>query len=101
VELRRIALGLRNEFELAQAREADLRGRLAAGRGEAIAANEKIVRYEELRRAVETNRQFYDTLMSRAKEESLTQQLQGVQSGRSSRRFPPARPTAAAARSCS
>jgi succinoglycan biosynthesis transport protein ExoP len=44
-----------------------------------VAANEKYVRYEELKRGVDTNRQFYDTLMARAKQESLTQQLQGVQ----------------------
>ncbi len=78
-EVRRIVLSVKNEMELAAAREEDLRRRLTSGRSDAVAANEKFVRYEELKRAVETNRQFYDTLMSRAKEESLTQQLQGVQ----------------------
>ncbi|HWR98304.1 MAG TPA: polysaccharide biosynthesis tyrosine autokinase [Candidatus Methanoperedens sp.] len=78
-EVRRIVLSVQNEMELAAAREEDLRRRLSSGRSEAVAANEKFVRYEELKRAVETNRQFYDTLMARAKEESLTQQLQGVQ----------------------
>ena len=78
-EVRRIVLSAKNEMELAAAREEDLRRRLSSGRSDAVAANEKFVRYEELKRAVETNRQFYDTLMARAKEESLTQQLQGVQ----------------------
>ena len=72
-------LSAKSELELAAAREEDLRRRLSSGRGDAVAANEKLVRYEELKRAVDTNRQFYETLMSRAKEESLTQQLQGVQ----------------------
>ena len=78
-EVRRIVLSAKNELELATAREDDLRLRLSSGRGDAVAANEKLVRYEELKRAVDTNRQFYETLMSRAKEESLNQQLQGVQ----------------------
>jgi capsular exopolysaccharide synthesis family protein len=78
-EIKRIVLSTRNEMELAATRESDLRGRLSSGRGDAVAANEKLVRYEELKRAVDTSRQFYDTLMARAKEESLTQQLQGVQ----------------------
>jgi capsular exopolysaccharide synthesis family protein len=78
-EVRRVVASVRNEYELAQGREADLRGRLSSGRTEALSYNEKLVRHEELKRAVETNRQFYDTLMARAKEESLTQQLQGVQ----------------------
>jgi capsular exopolysaccharide synthesis family protein len=78
-EIRRIVLSAKNELELAAAREEDLRKRLSSGRGDAVAANEKLVRYEELKRAVDTNRQFYETLMSRAKEESLNQQLQGVQ----------------------
>ncbi len=78
-EVRRIVLSVKNEMELTAAREDDLRRRLGSGRSEAVAANEKFVRYEELKRAVETNRQFYDALMARAKQESLTQQLQGVQ----------------------
>jgi capsular exopolysaccharide synthesis family protein len=78
-EIRRIVLSAKNELELAASREDDLRKRLSSGRGDAVAANEKMVRYEELKRAVDTNRQFYETLMSRAKEESLNQQLQGVQ----------------------
>jgi len=78
-EIRRIVLSAKSELELAAAREDDLRLRLSSGRGDAVAANEKLVRYEELKRAVDTNRQFYETLMARAKEESLNQQLQGVQ----------------------
>jgi capsular exopolysaccharide synthesis family protein len=78
-EVRRVVASVRNEYELAQGREADLRGRLSSGRTEALSYNEKLVKHEELKRAVETNRQFYDTLMARAKEESMTQQLQGVQ----------------------
>jgi capsular exopolysaccharide synthesis family protein len=78
-EVRRVVASAREEYELAQAREQDLRRRLASSRGDAVAAGEKLSRYGELKRAVDTSRQFYDTLMSRAKEESLTQQLQGVQ----------------------
>lgn len=78
-EVRRVIDAARAEYELALAREEDLRRRLASSRGEAVVAGEQLVRYGELKRAVETNRQFYDTLMARAKEESLTQQLQGVQ----------------------
>lgn len=78
-EIRRIVLSVKSELDLAVAREEDLRRRLSTGRGDAVAANENLVRYEELKRVVDTNRQFYDTLMSRAKEESLNQQLQGVQ----------------------
>ena len=78
-EIRRVVLSIKSELELATGREDDLRKRLSGGRGEAVAANEKLVRYEELKRAVSVSRQFYETLMGRAKEESLAQQLQGVQ----------------------
>lgn len=78
-EIQRIVLSTKNEMELVAARAEDLRRHLSSGRSDAVTANEKYVRYEELKRGVDTNRQFYDTLMARAKQESLTQQLQGVQ----------------------
>lgn len=78
VEVKRVVESIRNEFELARENEQSLRKRLTETKREALNLNEKFIQYEVLKRAVETNRQFYNALMTKTKEQSITEQIQSI-----------------------
>jgi succinoglycan biosynthesis transport protein ExoP len=77
-EIRRVIGSVRNEYELARSNETNLRKMLASTKAEAMNLSEKYVEYGVLSRAAETNRQLYDALMKRIKEQSVTEQIQTV-----------------------
>ncbi len=77
-EISRIVDSIRNEYELAAANERNLRTRMESLKGEALRLNDKFVQHGVLRREVETNRQIYDALMLRIKEQSITQEKQPI-----------------------
>jgi len=74
-EAKRIITSIRNEYELARAREAGLRSSLAQGKGEALSLSEKSIQYGVLKREVESNQQIYDALLKRIKETSLIEEV--------------------------
>lgn len=71
-EIDRIIDSLRNEYELALSNEQTLRSKLTGSKSEAIGLNEKFIQYGALKRVVDTNRQLYDALMLKLKEQSIT-----------------------------
>jgi len=77
-EIRRVIASIRNEYELAKSQENSLRQTLSSTKTEALNLNEKFVRYGALSREVETNRQLYDALIKKMKEQSVTEQVQTV-----------------------
>jgi polysaccharide biosynthesis transport protein len=77
-EITRIVDSIRNEYELAVTNERNLRQKMESLKGEALRLNDKFVQYGALRREVETNRQIYEALMLRIKEQSATQEKQPV-----------------------
>ena len=77
-EIRRVIASIRNEYELARSQENSLRQTLSSTKTEAINLNEKFVQYGALSREVETNRQLYDALIKKMKEQSVTEQVQTV-----------------------
>jgi capsular exopolysaccharide synthesis family protein len=77
-EIRRVIGSVRNEHELAKSNETNLRKMLASTKAEALNLSEKYIQYGVLSRAAETNRQLYDALMKRIKEQSVTEQIQTV-----------------------
>jgi succinoglycan biosynthesis transport protein ExoP len=77
-EIRRVIGSVRNEYELAKANETNLRKMLASTKAEALNLGEKYVQYGVLLRAAETNRQLFDDLMKRIKEQGVTEQIQTV-----------------------
>lgn len=77
-EIRRVIGTIKNEYELARANEQNLRRMLASSKAEAITLNEKFIQYGVLTREVETNRQLYDALIKRIKEQSVTEEVQTV-----------------------
>ena len=77
-EIRRVIASIRNEYELARSQENSLRQTLSSTKTEALNLNEKFVQYGALSREVETNRQLYDALIKKMKEQSVTEQVQTV-----------------------
>jgi succinoglycan biosynthesis transport protein ExoP len=77
-EIRRVIESIKNEHELARSNEASLRGMLSNTKAEALNLNEKFIQYGVLTRDVETNRQLYDALIKRIKEQSVTEEIQTV-----------------------
>ncbi len=77
-EIRRVIGSVRNEYELAKSNETNLHKMLASTKAEALDLSEKYIQYGVLSRAAETNRQLFDDLMKRIKEQSVTEQIQTV-----------------------
>ncbi|MEW6586229.1 MAG: polysaccharide biosynthesis tyrosine autokinase [Nitrospirota bacterium] len=77
-EIRRVINSIKNEYELARANESSMRRALASTKAEAQSLNEKFIEYGVLTREVETNRQLYDALIKRMKEQSVTEEIQTV-----------------------
>lgn len=77
-EIKRVIGTIKNEYELARANEANLQRMLSNTKAEALDLNEKFIRYGVLTREVETNRQLYDALIKRIKEQSVTEEIRNV-----------------------
>lgn len=77
-EMQRVIDGIKTEYELASSNEGNLKSLLKSSQTDALSLNEKYIQYGVLRREVETNRQLYDSLIKRMKEQSITEELQDV-----------------------
>jgi len=77
-EINRVIGSIKNDYELAKSNEASLRSMLSSTKAEAINLNEKFIQYGVLTREVETNRQLYDALVKRMKEQSVTEEIRTV-----------------------
>jgi exopolysaccharide transport family protein len=74
-EIKRVISALKNEYELSKANESSLRTLFAQGKGEAIALSERSMRYDVLRRELDTNQQIYEALLKRVKETTLVEEV--------------------------
>ncbi|KPJ97421.1 MAG: hypothetical protein AMJ60_11245, partial [Desulfobacterales bacterium SG8_35] len=77
-EILRVSNSIKNEYELAQANEDNLRNLLEKTKAEALGMNEKFVQYQVLKREVDSNRAMYEALFSRLKEQNVTEESQNV-----------------------
>ncbi|MEJ2683163.1 MAG: polysaccharide biosynthesis tyrosine autokinase [Candidatus Sulfobium sp.] len=75
-EIKRVIDSIKNEYDLAKSNENNLRRMLAEAKGHAINLNEKFIEYDMINRDVETNRQLYEALIKRIKEQNITEQIQ-------------------------
>ena len=78
VELRGGIRGLEAEAEAARAKEAGIQGDLGRARQEGLEVGRNSIEYEALKREVDTNKQMFQTLMSRAKETGLESELRST-----------------------
>ncbi len=77
-EILRIIDSVKNDYDLAASSVATLNRFLGEAKSEAQISNEKFVEYSTLNRELETNRQLYEALMKKIKEESITERVQTV-----------------------
>lgn len=75
-EIRHVSLMVQNEYELAQSKEENIAELLTTAKNSAVHLNEKSVQYGILKREAETNRKIYDALVSKIKEQGVTEQIQ-------------------------
>jgi capsular exopolysaccharide synthesis family protein len=77
-EILRVRNSIKNEYELAQANEDNVRNLLERTKAEALGLNEKFIQYQVLKREVESNRVMYEALFSRLKEQNVTEESRNV-----------------------
>ena len=77
-EIRRVIETIKKEYEIARANEGGARSMLAATNAEALSVNDKLIEYKVLSRDVETNRQLYDALIKKIKEQSIIEQVRSA-----------------------
>ncbi|WP_298037177.1 polysaccharide biosynthesis tyrosine autokinase [uncultured Desulfuromonas sp.] len=74
----RLIAGMRNEYELALSFENNLLDQMKKTKAEALNLNEKFIQYGVLKREIDTNRQLFDALLVKMKEQSITGETQPV-----------------------
>jgi exopolysaccharide transport family protein len=74
-EVNRVISSLRNEYEVALAREKSLKAALAKQKKESLDLNQKAIQYGVLQREAESARHMYDLLIKRFKETTLTEDM--------------------------
>jgi capsular exopolysaccharide synthesis family protein len=77
-EINRIIQKIRNQYELALANENSIRNQLNQTKSMALGLNEKYVGYSVLKREIDTNRQLYDALLTKIKDQSVSGERQPV-----------------------
>ncbi len=77
-EVQQAVQSIKNEYDLTQVNEDNIRNLLSATKGEALNLNEKFVEYQILKREMESNRALYEALLSRLKEQDITEESQNV-----------------------
>jgi capsular exopolysaccharide synthesis family protein len=75
LEARRVVNSLKNEYQLAVAKEDSLKKALTQQKEESLALNKKAVQYGVLKRQADSSRQLYELLIKRFKETSLTEEM--------------------------
>lgn len=78
LELEKAVQTIRNEYQLAQSNERDLKELLEQTKFQAEKLGEKSIQLGILKRKVETNRFLYEALMKKMKEQGITEQSQSV-----------------------
>ena len=74
-EVQKIVVSLKNEYEVALAREKSLRNSLAKQKRESLELNKKSIEFGVLRREAASAKQMYDLLVKRFKETSITEDM--------------------------
>ncbi|MCK4389253.1 MAG: GumC family protein [Desulfobacterales bacterium] len=74
-EIQKVVGSLKNEYEVALARERSLRNSLAKQKQESLELNQKAIEFGVLYREAESARQMYDLLIKRFKETSITEEM--------------------------
>jgi capsular exopolysaccharide synthesis family protein len=91
-QIGKVIEGIRHDYQIAKATEDSLNDTLEKKKTELQSINRKTYKLSELQRAVDVNRQLYDTFFSRVKETSETADLQTAHARVIDRAVQPANP---------
>jgi len=75
VEIDKVVLSVKSEYDSALAQERSLVGALEGGKAEALSLNRKGIEFSVLQREAESNRQVYEALLQRTKETGISGEL--------------------------
>ena len=76
--IRSVIESIKNEYELARASEENFRRFAGQTKAETLSVGEKFIQYGVLKRDVETSRQLFDAIITRIKEQGVTQDIQTI-----------------------
>lgn len=74
-EIEKVVDSLKNEYEVALARERSLKDSLSRQKMESMALNKKAIEFEVLKREADSAKQMYNLLVKRFKEASITEDM--------------------------
>jgi polysaccharide biosynthesis transport protein len=77
-EIAQIIKSVGNELELAKSAEEDFNRLLSETKAQTVNLNERFIQYGMLKREVDTNRNLYDALVAKVKEQNVTEKTQTV-----------------------
>ncbi len=77
-EIRRAVETIKNEYDLAKANEDNFRRLASQTKSETLNLSERFIQYEALKRETETNKQVFDAIIKKIKEQSITQDVQTI-----------------------
>lgn len=77
-ELKRLMREIENDYDLARTNEQNISNLLNKAKSEAINLNERYIQYKILKRDVETNRNLYNALVAKIKEQTVAEKVQTV-----------------------
>lgn len=77
-EVRRVIESIKNEYELAKSNEDNLRNMASETKSATLRLNEKFIQYGVLKREAETNKQLFDGIIKKMKEQGITQDIRTV-----------------------
>ena len=75
IEIDKIVMSVKSEYDTAAAQERTLVGALEGGKSEALSLNRKGIEFSVLQREAESNRQVYESLLQRTKETGISGEL--------------------------
>ncbi len=78
VEIQRVMQSVKNEYDLILDNEREYQNLLDQTKQDAVRLNEKFIQYNILKRDVDTNKQLYNTLITKIKEHNVAEQAQSV-----------------------
>ncbi|MBU4264339.1 MAG: polysaccharide biosynthesis tyrosine autokinase [Proteobacteria bacterium] len=76
--IQHIIASFKNDYDLALSNEESLRNLLTSTKAEAMGLNEKSIQYGVLKRDIESNRALYESLLSKVKEQNITEEAHSV-----------------------
>lgn len=77
-EVEKIVNSIRIQYQVAKAKETDLKTAFEAQKAEALDLSRKSVQYNILKREADTNRQMYDQMMKRLRETSISEEIEST-----------------------